>query len=192
MFWFDISGDDCHDPAGGIPTELDILWEHLHGSLLFPRQISSFTPILYIFICVKKTEVWLDIAFRCLFSFWSCSFLVSCSLDLWKAAVFSSSQMLTCPSWSAPSVWNTGHLNLTSVQWSLNKRWFDLPLLRDASSIWTGGLKSSRDDQAKRNVVFSRGETIPISKNDRGIFSACRNHLFNRKAHSTVFRTDYF
>lgn len=38
----------------------------------------------------------------------------------------------------------------------------------------------------KRNVLFSVG----ISKNERKIFSACKNSLFNREAHSMVFKKE--
>lgn len=84
MFWFDIPGDDCHDPAWGIPTELDLEREHLHGSLPFHRQISAFTPVLCVFIWVKRREkswTWYRVWISCPFPVaWTYGKLLSSAL----------------------------------------------------------------------------------------------------------------
>lgn len=105
------------------------------------RAPELFTPILLsdiciydcfvpFYLCEENTEKLglishLDVSLASGFPF-----LLNCSLDLWKAAVFSS-QMLTSPSWSAPSVW-TFELGFFSVESDENKRRFDL-LLQTAS-----------------------------------------------------------
>lgn len=66
MVWFDISRNSCGESLqqGCNPNVKIVTWEHLYGSLLFCRQVSTVMPYniyrylqllyTYFFVCVEK------------------------------------------------------------------------------------------------------------------------------------------
>lgn len=142
MFW----GDDCHDLAGGIPTELDTLWE--------PCMVHSYFTVRYLHVCLFCTFLFVWGKQRDVPS------LLRCSLDLWKAAVFSDAPyMLTCHDLLRQCeilvIW-TWRL-FSGIRWEQGRVRPAVTKRKSYISIWKGGSKSSRDDRVKRNVLFLVG-----------------------------------